>query len=296
MLNSAVKNRCSKAVYTVRFLRVTTVSIGLLRKSVFCAAIAYAALICASAQAWWEDGHQKVCDLAMAQVTSETRAALVNLLDEPLGTQCSWADDIKGKRPDTRSWHYLNAPPDTRRISAVPRPEGGDIISALIEQTALMKHGSTHQRREAVLWVGHLVGDLHQPLHLGYASDLGGNTYRLQLPDELGKQLQENRDTVSMHAIWDGLILRYENDGSLAPLVETIEAPSLKDLDAAILTWADETLALLNDPKVHYRHGTRLQTLDSHYLINNRPAVDQQIQRAAKRLAALLDWAFSTKS
>lgn len=296
MLNSAVKNRCSKAVYTVRFLRVTTVSIGLLRKSVFCAAIAYAALICASAQAWWEDGHQKVCDLAMAQVTSETRAALVNLLDEPLGTQCSWADDIKGKRPDTRSWHYLNAPPDTRRISAAPRPEGGDIISALIEQTSLMKYGSTNQRREAVLWVGHLVGDLHQPLHLGYASDLGGNTYRLQLPDELGKQLQEKRDTVSMHAIWDGLILRYENGGNLTPLLETIAAPSLEDLDAAIFAWADETLAVLNDPNVHYRHGTRLQALDSHYLTNNRPAVDQQIHRAAKRLAALLDWAFNSKN
>ena len=296
MLNSAVNNRCSEAGYTVRFLGVIKVSMGLLRKSVFCAATAFSALLCSSAQAWWEDGHQRVCDLAMAQVQSATRAALVNLLDEPLGKQCSWADAIKGKRPDTKSWHYLNAPPDTRRISAVPRPKGGDIISALIEQTSLMKHGSTHQRREAVLWVGHLVGDLHQPLHLGYASDLGGNTYRLQLPEGLGKQLQEKRDTVSMHAIWDGLILRYESDGGLAPSLETIEAPSLEDPEAAILAWADETLTVLNDPNVHYRHGTRLQALDSHYLTSNRPAVDQQIYRAAKRLAALLDWAFSTKS
>lgn len=296
MLNSAVKIRCSEAGCTLRFLRVIKVSMGLLKKSVFSAAAAFTALLCGSAQAWWEDGHQKVCELAMAQVQPETGAALANLLEGPLGNQCSWADDIKGKRPDTRSWHYLNAPPDTRRISAVPRPEGGDIISALSEQIHLMKQGSTSQRREAVLWVGHLVGDLHQPLHLGYAGDLGGNTYRLQLPDELGKKLQEKRDTVSMHAIWDGLILRYENDGSLAPLLETIEAPSLTNPDAAILAWADQTLTVLNDPKVHYRHGTRLQALDSYYLISNRPAVDLQIYRAAARLAALLDWAFSTKN
>ena len=57
------------------------------------------------------------------------------------------------------------------------------------------------------------------------------------------------------------------------------------------MAWADETLAVLNDPNVHYRHGTRLQTLTSHYLVSNRPAVDRQIRRAAARLAAVLDWA-----
>jgi hypothetical protein len=142
-----------------------------------------------------------------------------------------------------------------------------------------------------LLWVGHLIGDLHQPLHVGYASDLGGNTYRLALPEDLGLQLHEKRERVSMHAVWDGLILRYPGPPPAATSATPIERPLLEHPEVEIVAWADETLAVLNDPNVHYRHGTRLQTLTSHYLVSNRPAVDRQIRRAAARLAAVLDWA-----
>ncbi|MDG1065662.1 MAG: S1/P1 nuclease [Luminiphilus sp.] len=245
--------------------------------------------------AWWDSGHQQICDLAMVQVQPATRAAIANLLDSPLGEHCSWADQIKGQRPETRTWHYLNALPETRHISTVPRPEKGDVISALIEQTYRLKHDTASQRREALLWVGHLVGDLHQPLHLGYASDLGGNTYRLTLSDNLAAQLNEKRKTVSMHAVWDGLILRYPEETREAATLTTTEASAVVQPEVAILAWADETLAILNDPGVHYRHGSRLEALSSRYLISNRPVVEGQIQRAAARLAALLDWAFSSQ-
>lgn len=248
-------------------------------------------LVCSPVNAWWDDGHQQVCEQAVAQTQPATRAAIADLLDAPLGELCSWADEIKGQRPETRPWHYLNAPPDTLSIGKVPRPDGGDIITALNEQTHRLKHGPASQRREALLWVGHLIGDLHQPLHVGYASDLGGNTYRLALPEDLGLQLHEKRERVSMHAVWDGLILRYPGPPPAATSATPIERPLLEHPEVEIVAWADETLAVLNDPNVHYRHGTRLQTLTSHYLISNRPAVDRQIRRAAARLAAVLDWA-----
>ena len=250
-------------------------------------------LVCSSANAWWDDGHQQGCEQAVARVQPATLAAIANRLDAPLGELCSWADEIKGQRPETRQWHYLNAPPDTLSIGNAPRPEGGDIIAALNEQIHRLKHAPTNQRREALLWVGHLIGDLHQPLHLGYASDLGGNTYRLELPEELALQLNEKRERVSMHAVWDGLILRYQDQPSVAATATPIERPLLLNPEVEIIAWADETLSVLNDAKVHYRHGTRLQTLTSQYLISNRSAVDLQIRRAATRLAALLDWAFS---
>ena len=238
----------------------------------------------------------------MAQVQTGTRAAIAKLLDAPFEAQCSWADEIKGERPETRTWHYLNAPPDSFEISSIPRPKEGDIISALTEQTYRLKHESAGQRREALLWVGHLVGDLHQPLHLGYASDLGGNRYRLDLPHALGVQLQEKRATVSLHAVWDGLILRYQNQESGRTAYKDAEgyrdakAIPIEQPEEAILAWADETLSVLNEPNVHYRHGARLQTLTSDYLISNQSAVEQQIRRAAARLAALLDWAFDAQN
>ena len=267
----------------------------MLRQLIFSFLSLLIGLVCSSANAWWDDGHQQVCEQAVAQVQPATLAAIANLLDAPLGELCSWADEIKGQRPETRQWHYLNAPPDTLSIGNAPRPEGGDIIAALNEQIHRLKHAPTNQRREALLWVGHLIGDLHQPLHLGYASDLGGNTYRLTLSDNLAAQLNEKRKTVSMHAVWDGLILRYPEETREAATLTTTEASAVVQPEVAILAWADETLAILNDPGVHYRHGSRLEALSSRYLISNRPVVEGQIQRAAARLAALLDWAFSSQ-
>ena len=285
------QHRFSRATHNVNSSKVIRVPITVLRRFVFLLATVLTGLVCSPANAWWDVGHRQVCERAVAHTQPATRAAIADLLDAPLGELCSWADEIKGQRPETRQWHYLNAPPDTLSIGKVPRPDGGDIITALNEQIHRLKHGPASQRREALLWVGHLIGDLHQPLHVGYASDLGGNTYRLALPEDLGLQLHEKRERVSMHAVWDGLILRYPGPPPAAATATPIERPLLEHPEVEIMAWADETLAVLNDPNVHYRHGTRLQTLTSHYLVSNRPAVDRQIRRAAARLAAVLDWA-----
>lgn len=247
-----------------------------------------------AAFSWWDMGHRDICRMAMASVQETTRQEIGHLLERPLDTQCDWADRVKKQRPETRPWHYFNIPPGTRHIEGVPRPPEGDVVSALISQAQrLSTLRAREPRREALLWVAHLIGDLHQPLHLGYADDLGGNTYRMTLPPDLAADLSEDRDNVSMHAVWDGLIQRYgvhTNGG-----IETPEMPEvvvITEPATAVLRWANETLTLVNDPAVHYLEGTRLTVLNRSYLKQNAPVVTLQLERAAARLAALLDWAF----
>lgn len=249
----------------------------------------------APALTWWDEGHQLICATALQGVQEETRRTIDELLARPLATECDWPDRIKKQRPATRSWHYLNTRPETRHIDEVAAPPEGDVISALLHQVHRLRDAtSTAQRREALLWVAHLVGDLHQPMHLGYRDDLGGNLYRLTLPQELGEALGETRDTVSMHAVWDGLILRYRDlSGRSVEPAFLPGIPNITQPETAVPQWADETLAVLNDPLTHYREGTRLATLEPSYLRQNESQVQRQLQRAAARLAALLDWALA---
>ena len=168
------------------------------------------------------------------------------------------------------------------------------MVTALVTQARLLRGGgSLQQRREALLWVGHLVGDLHQPMHLGYFEDLGGNRYRLALPEALAVALGEDRDSVNMHAVWDGLILRYHSGDPQPFASDAVTTPAVIDLEAAVLSWADGTLQVLNRAETRYRDPPRLQTLERSYLEDNGPAVRLQLRRAAGRLAALLDWALS---
>ena len=243
---------------------------------------------------WWDAGHQMVCEMALEQVKEATRQHVHSLVAGDFPALCDWPDRIKGERPGTRSWHYLNSRPDTRRIADLPRPPEGDVVTALVTQARLLRGGgSLQQRREALLWVGHLVGDLHQPMHLGYFEDLGGNRYRLALPEALAVALGEDRDSVNMHAVWDGLILRYHSGDPQPFASDAVTTPAVIDLEAAVLSWADETLQVLNRAETRYRDPPRLQTLERSYLEDNGPAVRLQLRRAAGRLAALLDWALS---
>ena len=244
------------------------------------------------ALAWWDAGHTLVCQEAINRVTPETRARLRALGGIPM--DCGWPDRIKRAQPHTRPWHYLNAPPGTLDLAHIERPPTGDVLSALATKADELKTlRSPESRRQALWWVGHLVGDLHQPMHLGYADDLGGNTYRLTLPAELANRLGEDRRHISMHAVWDGLIQRY---GGIVDISgEFVDAPPLKpnSLREQMLNWANDTLLLVNNPEVAYRYKTRIKTLTPTYLDAQSHRVRAQLGKAAQRLAQLLDWAFA---
>lgn len=177
------------------------------------------------AMAYWEYGHQTVAQIAEANMSAKARGNMARLMRAApmVGTpKCGlsnikdasiWADCIKGDNLRwgyTNPWHYQNVdickPFDLKSACA-----NGNCVSAQIDRNyALLKNKSlpAHVRLEAMAFLIHFVGDLHQPLHAGDRSDRGGNDLKASYGIMPGYNL---------HSVWDGLLA----DRSLS------EAPSL---------------------------------------------------------------------
>jgi hypothetical protein len=141
-------------------------------------------LLTSTAHAWGTQGHQVIANLAYAQLTSKAKAEVDRLLAlEPGATLASistWADETRNKT--SASWHYVNFPRDTCTYDpARDCPDGQCVVCAIDEQLAILASNTTDEKRLVALkYVVHLVADIHQPLHAGYADDRGGNKYQTQ--------------------------------------------------------------------------------------------------------------------
>ena len=256
------------------------------------------------ASAWWSAGHSALCEAALQQVEPSTRAAIEKLVAAndaaaegyaSFGSQCVWADDIKPDRPETGSWHYINVPADVAHVSFTQRPDQGDILTALERYLPVLADNSADaaSRLEALRFVGHFVGDLHQPMHLGYEADWGGNKYRLALPKDVKRVLhEEEREQTNMHAVWDGYLLIYASgvSGEGITTLTTVDPPIAT---GNYLDWANESLAISRTPEVLYATDERLTELTEDYLANNAPTAIERLRKGAARLAKLLDRALA---
>ena len=267
------------------------------QRAIFSGPLVLVMLLPGVASAWWDIDHKTICEEALSQLSLEVRASVVELLDRPFPDACVWADNIKRTRPETRPWHYRNSFPGVETIEQTAVPKDGDALSALKQQiNVLTSAAPKQQRREALMWIGHLVGDLHQPFHVAYTEDLGGNRVYLTLPPHLQRLLGGQRDRINMHAIWDGLISRYfgylsdQDPAAAARIREASNAatdwqtpPSLNPND-----WANESIAILNTPAAAYLTPYRLAALTEEYLLAHAPTVITRRQLASRRLALLL--------
>lgn len=257
--------------------------------------IGFALFMSPDSRAWWDTEHKKICENAYGLLNLTAKAEVLILLDRPFGDACVWADNIKSTRPQTRPWHYRNTFPGIQSIKQTSTPDEGDAITALTEQIEILaSSGPKKQRREALMWIGHLVGDLHQPFHVAYAEDLGGNRVYLSLSSNLQQILGETRERVNMHAVWDGLISRYARH--LAATGEATTDLSQEDVlnDSLVklktpADWADENIAILNDPATGYLHAYRQASLSEAYLRQQAPIAADRQRLAAYRLALLLN-------
>jgi hypothetical protein len=182
--------------------------------------------------AWGCKGHQTVALIAEKHLTPEARELVLKLLSEnpidpqlkrycgsavsdAMGDASTWADDVRGERKNGPS-HYIDIPRGAPRGSL----EGfcgkeGCVVSAIAEQVAILKDKSANgaKRAEAVRYIIHFVGDLHQPLHSTTNADEGGNCvpvkYFRREPHERGHGFSPN-----LHSVWDTAILERDSEGA----------------------------------------------------------------------------------
>ncbi len=161
--------------------------------------------------AWGPQGHRTIGAIADRLLTPAARAQVAGLLaadldkfGNPSGrttleSVAVWADEIRGTPADEPRWHYDDVP----LCGSAPRESycpGGQCNSAQLERlTAVLadSHADLRTRNEALKWIVHLVGDIHQPLHAADNGDLGGNRVVVALAGV------STRGRETLHRAWD---------------------------------------------------------------------------------------------
>ncbi len=174
--------------------------------SVATAVVLAIACVASPAHAWGIEGHQAVARLAEQHLVPAAKAAVSQLLGQDMASIAVWADQVRDTtHPHTYNWHFVNIPSTADRYDPSrdcrPTPRGDCIVAALerLEQDLGNTSLPVAQRREALMFIIHFVGDLHQPLHaISTNQDLGGNR----------RSLEEIGGSTNLHAAWDSGIIR----------------------------------------------------------------------------------------
>lgn len=255
-------------------------------------AIVLATGLAANCYGWGAQGHRIIGQIAWHYLSPEAKAGLTELLgDQSLGEAGTWADEVRGDKAYdwARPLHYVNVPRDAEAVdTARDCPNGECVVGAIRRFRAVVedKQAPREQRIEALKFLIHFVGDVHQPLHVSYADDRGGNKRALTF---MGKK-------TNFHALWDtGLIEQKLAGGDWMKwgdeLQGTITAETAKNYASSTdpLAWANETLQITR------RLYSELDNddLGAAYYERNMPVVEDQLERAGIRLATILNAIFA---
>jgi hypothetical protein len=275
-----------------RFVFLMPVSRTMLSFRPLVAALLVSLAVMPVAQAWGPLGHSVVAELAQRHLSPAAEAEVERLLapehTRSLADIASWPDEIRNDPKqqtlwnDTRGLHYINFR-DRSCLYVPPRdcPDGKCVVTALPHYVAILSDRSQSDaaRLQALKFIVHFTGDIHQPLHAGYRDDKGGNDYQVQFE---GKGM-------NLHRVWDSGLLstrgldwhayaqRLDAEG-VAPL----PAP-ITPLDNPYAQWAEESCRITRDI---YPSGHKL---DQSYIDAELPVADQQLREAGRRLAEVLD-------
>jgi hypothetical protein len=258
----------------------------------FPAALALAlSFIPLDALAWGAQGHRLVARIAETELTPQTKAEVDRLLagePEPsLSAIAAWADELRANDPDlgrrSAAWHYVNLGEDGCHYTPAKHCKNGNcVIEALKAQSAILADRSKPlaERRQALKFVVHLVGDIHQPMHAGYANDKGGNNF----------QVQYNGRGTNLHSLWDSGMFydqRLNDDAYLQRLLAQPQPAheSRINLQRDIAGWAESSCQVAIRPGVY----PAKRTLDAGYADVYRPIAEARLRLAGERLATLLN-------
>ncbi len=257
-----------------------------------CILLVAGALCAGNAFAWSAEGHRIVARLAAAGLTPEARVAVAELLagepDPTLAGIADWADRLRDEDPErgkaTSRWHYINFDGRCEYEAARDCP-GGDCVVGAINKSFLAladRKRPLAERREALKFLVHFVGDAHQPLHASMRDDLGGNRHQVNVG---GKGS-------NMHRLWDGTILerRGLDAAAHASLLQAAAPPSHDGTlgsDRPALDWALESCRLVEAGDLY----PASRVVDEAFLDRQLPVAEERLRRAGSRLAAMLNHA-----
>lgn len=248
---------------------------------------------------WGPKGHAIVADIAYSRLKSQTKKNIRALLgDDHLAAIASWPDEIKKQRDESYDWHFVDIPKDAAGFDDARdcfRPQDKhkdaqiDHQNCAVDRIEFFKkvladeNATQQQRVEALKWVVHFVGDLHQPLH-AIDEARGGNDIKLSV---FGSP-QCGDYPCNLHWTWDSMLL--EHTGRTEPeyvhhLQKLIHDEHLDKKPAGTpADWANESHSEARDII-----NAKPTAADEAYYQANISLIDHRLALAGLRLAAVLN-------
>ena len=241
-----------------------------------------------------ETGHRITGAIAEKYLTEKNRAVLAELLDnESLAEIATYADEMRSN-PDefwqktASPYHYVTVP-NGKTYRDVGAPPQGDAFFAIEKYSKIFRDPSTSKSDKslAIKFIVHLIGDLHQPLHVGTGLDRGGNNFKVKF---------FNR-TSNLHSVWDyGMIgrstLSYTEWTTF--LSKQISAQDVKQWTVVDpLVWMQESAEIR---ATIYPSDIAEPELGYTYLYNHLPTVKLRLKQAGVRIAAYLNYLIDNKA
>jgi hypothetical protein len=257
------------------------------------------ALIPSPALAWGKTGHRVVAAIADTQLSGLARAHVEQILGsgESLDEAANWPDEMRSApeqfwQKTATPWHYVTL----NGIIYDHAPPEGDALEALnrFSKTLQDPNASLADKQLALRFIVHLVGDLHQPLHVGKCCDKGGNDVKVTW---FGKP-------TNLHAVWDSQIVDEEQlsfTEMAAKLERHISPPDVvRWWDVNPRDWISESAEIRDTvyptardlpklPKGKKPKKGTLPDLSYSYVYKFTPVMERRLSQAGVRLAAYLN-------
>jgi hypothetical protein len=261
-----------------------------------------------AAHAWNATGHMVVAAVAQANLDAKARAEVDRLLK--IGADLSgsddfisvapWADEIRNQRRETGGWHYKDIYFREDGKSPINHPDEPNAVSKIVEFTKVIgdKAKPDAERADALRFLIHLVGDIHQPLHATSREsdalpkgDRGGNDFHILPPDG------SERGPKNLHSLWDGgagLFTNGPRSGAHDAAITLAKSLSEKYTKAKLKNesesnpekWAEESFA---DAKTLVYKTAEGQAPTPEYIQKAQAMSGERVTIAGYRLADLLN-------
>ncbi|WP_042152424.1 MULTISPECIES: S1/P1 nuclease [unclassified Pseudoalteromonas] len=246
-----------------------------------------------NAHAWSQNGHRIVAKIAENHLTETTLQAILPLLEgEKLAEVSTWPDEMRSNPSDfwqkeSGKYHYVNISkasdfkPSSYNISA-QSGEVTDAYALILKATSVLKSPSSNlkDKRFYFKFLVHVVGDIHQPMHVGHSEDRGGNRIKVKF---FGKDS-------NLHSLWDGLLVENQNLSftEFAHFIDTNDKTLIsKYLNSQPKDWILESFyiaqKLYDIGDANYRYN---------YVYEQTPVVKKRLTQGGIRLAGLLNRIF----
>lgn len=296
-----------------------------------------------SARAWGCEGHQIIALIAEEHLNPRARSMVFQILSagpisrslprfcrqsglDPFVDSSTWADDERSVLPDTAAWHFIDIPRGVRQGDLAPYcpPATGCVTSALADQLRILRNrtAAAQARADALRFVIHLVGDLHQPLHTATNNDRGGNCVPVGFFGRAPQETNPHREEYSpnLHEVWDiDIIEQFSRGQSLQQVAHELDTEfrvqilGWQSQPPDFSAWAWEThqaaettvygrlpvkitiepprpvASCADDSHISARMLRLNERLGNDYQNAAAPAAQEQLAKAGIRLAALLN-------